>query len=125
MPPVQQGTCSRAPKTSEVQMTEFTNETIAIDVADDGTIFVTGDIDMAGGPLLDAALSHRDDTEPVVIDLEGVSFIDSSGLRSLLDGARRAHARGTEVVLRAIGPEVSRLLELTGAGGQFRIEPRS
>lgn len=106
-------------------MTEFTNETIAIDVADDGTIFVTGDIDMAGGPLLDAALSHRDDTEPVVIDLEGVSFIDSSGLRSLLDGARRARARGTEVVLRAIGPEVSRLLELTGAGGQFRIEPRS
>ncbi|MEQ1702551.1 MAG: STAS domain-containing protein [Ilumatobacteraceae bacterium] len=105
-------------------MTEFTNETLSIVVAEDGTIVVTGDIDMAGGPLLDAALSQRDDDRAVVIDLAGVPFIDSSGLRSLLDGARRAHARNTEVVLRAVGPEVSRLLELTGAGSQFRIEPR-
>ena len=105
-------------------MTEFTNESITIDVADDGTITVKGDIDMAAGPLLDAAIRQRDDSEPVVIDLREVYFIDSSGLRSLLDGARQAKSRGAEVVLRAVGPEVSRLLELTGAGGQFRIEHR-
>ncbi len=104
-------------------MTEFTNETVSIEVAADGTIVVAGDIDMAGGPLLEASLLQRTDDQPVVIDLAGVSFIDSSGLRSLLDGARRAQARGTEVVLRAVGPEVSRLLELTGAGSQFRIAP--
>lgn len=104
-------------------MTEFTNETISIEVTDDDTVVVSGDIDMAGGPLLDAALANRDDDRPVVIDLAGVSFIDSSGLRSLLDAARRAHARNSEVVLRSIGPEVSRLLDLTGAGSQFRIEP--
>ena len=105
-------------------MTEFTNETISIEVADDDTVVVSGDIDMAGGPLLDAALAHRDDDRPVILDLAGVSFIDSSGLRSLLDAARRAHGRGTDVVLRSIGPEVARLLELTGAGSQFRIERR-
>ena len=37
-------------------MTEFTNETVSIEVAADGTIVVAGDIDMAGGPLLEASL---------------------------------------------------------------------
>jgi len=105
-------------------MTEFTNESVTIDVAEDGTIVVKGDIDMAGGPLLEATILEREDQHPVVLDLAAVYFIDSSGLRSLLDGARRAHARGTEVVLRSVGPEVSRLLEITGADSQFRIERR-
>jgi anti-sigma B factor antagonist len=105
-------------------MTEFTNESVTIDVVDDGTIVVQGDIDMAGGPLLEATIQEREDQHPVVIDIAGVYFIDSSGLRSLLDAARRAHARGTEVVLRSVGPEVSRLLEITGTSGQFRIDQR-
>ena len=105
-------------------MTEFTNESVSIDVAGDGAIVVRGDIDMAAGPLLEASILQRENQHPVVIDLEGVSFIDSSGLRSLLDAARRAQARGTEIVLRSVGPEVARLLEITGTTGQFRIDGR-
>jgi anti-anti-sigma factor len=103
---------------------EFTNESLSIDIADDGAIVVHGDIDMAGGPLLDSSIQQRDPGAPVVIDLADVFFIDSSGLRSLLDAARRAHARDTQVVLRSIGPEVARLLEITGTTGQFVIEGR-
>ncbi|MDP2291311.1 MAG: STAS domain-containing protein [Actinomycetota bacterium] len=106
-------------------MTEFTsNESLTIDIADDGAVVVHGDIDMAGGPILEAVLRPREGTDAVLIDLADVSFIDSSGLRSLLDAARRAHARGTEVVLRSVGPEVSRLLEITGTSEQFRIDGR-
>ncbi len=103
---------------------EFTNESLSIDVADDGAIVVHGDIDMAGGPLLESSILQREKDEPVVIDLADVFFVDSSGLRSLLDASRRARTRNTEVVLRSIGPEVARLLEITGTTGQFRIEGR-
>jgi anti-anti-sigma factor len=109
----------------EVTMSaEFTNESLSIDIAGDGAIVVHGDIDMAGGPLLESSILQREPDSPVVIDLADVFFIDSSGLRSLLDAARRARARDTDVVLRSIGPEVARLLEITGTTGQFVIEGR-
>jgi anti-anti-sigma factor len=103
-------------------MTDFSNESFTIDVADDGTIVVKGDLDMAAGPILDATIAEREEQHPVVIDLANVQFIDSSGLRSLLDASRRAHVRDSEVVLRSVGPEVGRLLEITGTAGQFRID---
>lgn len=104
-------------------MTEFTsNDSLTIDIGDDGAVVVHGDIDMAGGPILEAVLRPRESSDVVLIDLADVSFIDSSGLRSLLDAARRAHARDTEVVLRSVGPEVSRLLEITGTTEQFQID---
>lgn len=105
-------------------MTEYSGtDSLTIDIADDGSLLVRGDIDMAGGPVLDAAILQRESGEPVVIDLREVEFIDSSGLRSLLEAARRARARGTEVVLRSVGPEVSRLLDITCTTDQFRMEP--
>ena len=111
-------------------MTGSTNdESLTIDVDDDGVIIVHGDIDMAGGPVLEAAMLRREDldrdvttgAQPLVIDLDDVSFIDSSGLRSLLGASRRARGRGTDVVLRRVGPEVARLLDITGTTSQFVI----
>lgn len=101
---------------------DFTSDSLTIEIDDDGTMVVHGDIDMAGGPLLEASILQRESDVPIVIDLRDVSFIDSSGLRSLLDAGRRARARGAEVVLRAVGPEVARLLDITGTAGQFTID---
>ncbi len=103
------------------------DDALTIDVDDDGAILVHGDIDMAGGPVLEAAMLQReglgrDSADPLVIDLDDVSFIDSSGLRSLLGASRRARGRGTDVVLRRVGPEVARLLDITGTTSQFVIE---
>jgi anti-anti-sigma factor len=95
---------------------------IDVVVGQDGVISVSGDIDMAGGPVLDAALAtaetKRDD---VVIDLQGVTFVDSSGLRSLLGAARRADQRGRRVALLHVGREVNRLFELTGTRAMFDL----
>jgi anti-sigma B factor antagonist len=88
----------------------------------DGVIVVHGDIDVAGGPILEAALVDRENDGPIVIDLGDVFFIDSSGLRSLLGASRRARSRGAEVALRNVGSEVLRLLEITGTTGHFSIE---
>ena len=107
-------------------MTEpVSSETVTIEVGPDGAIIVSGEIDMAGGPLVEAAANERTNTGPVVIDLAGVSFIDSSGLRSLLALSRAADAQGSSVTLRSVGPEVARLLEITGTAGLFGIEERT
>ena len=98
------------------------NDTVTVEVAADGALVVHGDIDMAGGPVLEAALLEHENAAPLVIDLGDVFFIDSSGLRSLLGASRRAHDRNASVTLRSVGPEVARLLEITGTTGQFTIE---
>jgi anti-anti-sigma factor len=54
-----------------------------------------------------------------------VTFIDSSGLRSLLGASRRAAERSGKVVLRSPSPSVQRLLEITGTTAQFSIEPEA
>lgn len=104
-------------------MTDRVNDDVlSVTISDDGAIVVHGDIDIAGGPVLEAAIVRPEQTFPIVIDLEDVFFIDSSGLRSLLGASRKAKANDSHVALRSVGPEVTRLLEITGTTGHFVIE---
>src|SRR4051794_14608250 len=98
------------------------NESLQVQVGADGVIVAIGDIDLAGGPLVEAAILESEAHQPVVIDLNAVTFIDSSGLRSLLGASKRAGDRGSKIVLRSPSPAVRRLLEITGTESQFRIE---
>jgi len=102
------------------------NDTLNVTVAPDGAIIASGDIDVAGGPVLETVLLEQegqsDGDGSIVVDLTGVTFIDSSGLRSLLSASRRAGERSAKVVLRSPSSSVRRLLEITGTTAQFRIE---
>jgi anti-anti-sigma factor len=99
------------------------NQGFTVERDQDGVIVVHGDIDVAGGPILEATLLDDGNTDTqVVIDLGDVPFIDSSGLRCLLGASRRAQNRGMTVVLRHLRNEALRLLEITGATDQFSIE---
>jgi anti-sigma B factor antagonist len=51
---------------------------------------------------------------PVVIDLTGVEFLDSSGLGALLDARRRALALGIDLRIAGEHGSVARLLQRTG-----------
>lgn len=77
---------------------------------------VTGELDLATAPrLLEAAeqaLARRPGA-PLAIELSGLTFIDSSGLRALLSIA--AHTRG-RVALVGPTPAVGRILDMTGTG---------
>ena len=97
-------------------------DSLTVENVPGGAIVVHGDIDVAGGPILEAALLRREGDDVIVIDLGDVYFIDSSGLRSLLGASRRSRARGAAVVLKRVGPEVLRLLEITGTTSNFSIE---
>jgi anti-sigma B factor antagonist len=100
---------------------------ISVEIGGDVATIVEADVDIAGGPILEAALLQREDDRPLVVDLGGVSFIDSSGLRSLLAASLRAHQRDTSLLLRNVGPEVWRLLEITStaSSSQSRVAVRN
>jgi anti-sigma B factor antagonist len=74
-----------------------------------------GDLDMATAADLDAriAAATRDHPDTVlIVDLAGVRFMDSSGLRVLLRAAQ--HCDGN-LRLRPGGPAVQRVVEVSGA----------
>ena len=50
----------------------------------------------------------------IVVETSGVSFIDSSGLRVLIELSERATALGAKVVLASPSRSMARLIELTG-----------
>lgn len=59
----------------------------------------------------------------VVIDLAGVDYISSAGLRVLLLAAKRLKPPQGLLVLCGLGPSVRTVLELAGFTSLFAIEP--
>lgn len=101
---------------------QINNEALSTEIVDDA-IIVHGDIDMAGSPVLEGAIIQQESAgHRVVIDLADVFFIDSSGLRCLLAASRRGQTNGATVILRSVGHEVRRLLEITGTTELFDIQ---
>src|SRR5436305_5059733 len=76
---------------------------------------VTGELDLATSPALEAELDRATDgSELVILDLRGVSFMDSTGLSLLVKAQRRAHDLGRRLAVVKGGAQVQRLLKLTG-----------
>lgn len=84
----------------------------------DGSVVVslTGELDISTSPELSQALesAQSDPTRAVVVDLAGLQFIDSTGLRVLLGAKRDADRAGAELRVRNPRTEVRRLLEIAG-----------
>ena len=103
-------------------MTDHRGGPLSVDVDTSGAFVVHGDIDIAGGPTLESYVLRSDDVSPIVLDLRDVEFVDSSGLRTLLNATRQAQQHDTVVRLRHVGAAVRRMLAITGTSGQFEIE---
>jgi anti-anti-sigma factor len=82
---------------------------------------LSGEIDAHTAPLLASALSNLP-TGDVTLDVAGVSFMDSSGLRVLIDAATRARDGGGDLIIANPTPGISRLVEISGLGGQLRLD---
>ena len=81
-------------------------------------ITATGEVDIATGPKLQAALTsaiRTADAARVVIDLSAVTFLGSRGLVALVDAAEEAGGRG-KCFRIAVGDQhaIYRVLEVTG-----------
>jgi anti-sigma B factor antagonist len=91
--------------------------------AEPGVLVLEGVLDVHTAPLLQQAVDEAPVTEPLVLDLAALEFVDSSGLRVLVAAH---HARPTEEAplrLRNVDGEPARLLHITDLYTVFDIEP--
>jgi len=58
----------------------------------------------------------------VTVDVAGVSFMDSSGLRVLMDATTRARDSGGDLIVAHPTAAIVRLVEISGLGGRLRLE---
>jgi anti-sigma B factor antagonist len=85
----------------------------------DGALVLAGEIDSYTAPELGERLL-RDDTVSV-IDMAAVSFIDSSGLRVLVEAHQARLDGGGSLTLRSPSAAVQRLLEISGLVGHLDV----
>ena len=86
-------------------------------------LVVVGEVDVYSAPRLREAFTQAAGDAPVrgvVVDLSGVTFMDSSGIGSLVSGRRRL-AEGAGMRLVCAQPTVVRLFELTGLTAVFPL----
>jgi anti-anti-sigma factor len=95
-------------------MTTFDLKTV--DRPDGGAqVELKGELDLASAPKLDDELQRLEEGSPalLVVDLSRLSFMDSSGLRTLLAADSRAREAGRRFVLVRGDDRVQRVLAIT------------
>ena len=94
---------------------------LQIAVIDDG-LRLSGEIDASSSSTLASWLDPLPGTDRLALDLAGVAFLDSSGLRVLIDAHRRAEAAGRRLVIVNPSAVVQRLFEISGLTGYLVVE---
>ena len=100
-------------------------EQLRIDRRQEGervVVELEGELDMANAPLLQEAIENKElaAAKTVVLDLQGLTFLDSTGLRIILAAREQCWRRGQEFAVTPGSQQVQRLLSVTGVGEHLR-----
>jgi anti-sigma B factor antagonist len=85
------------------------------------TVVVSGELDLATAPHVSAAVAEHGDAQLLVLDMTATTFIDSSGVRALLQADRRGAGSGSRLVVVAGKGAVRRVLDLCGLEGRLTL----
>jgi anti-anti-sigma factor len=92
---------------------------------DRASVFVrpVGELDLSTVPIVQAQLAELESAgfTRLVLDLRQLRFLDSSGLRLLIEWDARARADGVELTVIPGPPEVQRLFDLAGVTDRLRF----
>jgi anti-anti-sigma factor len=91
-----------------------------------GQLALIGEIDLSTTEALLEAITtelKRDDVAAVVVDLDAVGFLDSTGIGVLVEGRRRADVLGKGYRIGNAHGMVRYVLDLTGAWDHLAGEP--
>jgi anti-sigma B factor antagonist len=88
---------------------------------------LSGEVDLATVPrlrdrLVQAAADHPGVT--LIVDLDGVSLLDSAGLGVLVGGLRRMRSAGGDLALVCSSPTIAEIVTVTGLDRVFTIHAR-
>jgi anti-sigma B factor antagonist len=91
----------------------------------DGTVVVAldGELDLAGVERMRAATAEIPPGAHVLVDLGELRFMDSSGLRTLMNLDLRSRAEGWTLAFTAPQPAVRQLLRLCGFEHRVPLTP--
>jgi anti-sigma B factor antagonist len=115
------------PHRTEVFRMVFSHETyppfaVAVQRHDGvATIEVSGELDLATVPRLSATVGEHADARLLVLDLNRVTFIDSTGVRVLIEADRACAGSGSRLVVLAGGGPVRRVLDLCELDGRLAL----
>ena len=84
---------------------------------------VRGELDLSTCAVLQAALDETPTGETIIVDLADCTFLDSSAIRVVLNGARDAADAGGAFSLVVTDPGVLRVLEIANVGARAPIHP--
>ena len=87
-------------------------------------ISLEGELDMATAPTLQSAVLDAldSDVRSIVLDMQSLAFIDSSGLRSIVQLHERARRTGVKMVLRSPSPLATQIFSITGEDEVLTVE---
>ncbi|HEY8200546.1 MAG TPA: STAS domain-containing protein [Actinomycetota bacterium] len=78
---------------------------------DDTALVLSGELDLATAHILQAALDRHGGDGDLTLDLAGLGFMDSTGIKIIITAARMLEGRGL-LTLRSPAPPIRRVLEL-------------
>ena len=101
-------------------------EVLEIAVSETGGVRLlrlTGELDMAAVDRFERLLTADQASEAAmfVLDMRGLTFIDSSGLRALLMADQRVRAEGGRFIVVRGPDQVNQVLEMTGVGQRIEL----
>jgi anti-anti-sigma factor len=87
--------------------------------ADRVVVAPEGELDIATVPRLAEVMRSHDNARSVVLDLRALRFLDTSGLRAVIDEERRAGAEGRRFAIVRGPVAVQRVFELAGVADRL------
>lgn len=86
------------------------------------TLALTGEVDLASAQIVEDELRRAEESENlIVLDLKQVSFMDSTGLRTVIAADKRLRERGASLRIVHIPRQVHRLFDLVGISRHLDI----
>lgn len=90
------------------------------------TLHVRGELDLASAGQLETSIAElcADGATQILVELDELSFMDSTGLRSLLVSQELCTVNECRLLLGELSPQVARLLDLSGVEDRLpRLKP--
>jgi anti-anti-sigma factor len=86
-------------------------------------LHLEGELDLASAPVLQDEIDSAEvmASPKVVLELNDLQFLDSTGLRIIFSAHARAGERGQQFAVTRGSEQVQRLLAITGVGEHLRI----
>ncbi len=100
---------------------------VAIALAEDDSIQISphGELDLATAPELQVQLDRflsAGAARTVTLDLSGLTFIDSAGIRAVVDARRQSGRNHSTLRLLKASPEIMNVLRLAGLLDELKFE---